>query len=64
MKVDGEHPGDYFSVGDRVFVHVPGEGYVGGGEVMQEKTPVTEFQVEYEGIVRNILNEEGPLEAP
>ncbi|WP_435062829.1 endonuclease NucS domain-containing protein [Halobaculum sp. EA56] len=34
------------SVGDRVFTHIPGEGYVGVGEVISERTPVTEFTVE------------------
>ncbi|MFC7070512.1 hypothetical protein [Halobaculum lipolyticum] len=31
------------SAGDRVFVHVPGEGYVGVGTVTGERTPVRDF---------------------
>lgn len=43
------------STGDRVFVHIPSQGYVGVGEVIREKTPVTEFDIEMNGDYRNIL---------
>lgn len=52
---------DQLSIGDRVFVHVPTEGYVGVGTVRKEKTPITEFEVDTpEGRV-NILD--GDLDA-
>ena len=47
---------DQLFVGARVFVHVPEQGYVGVGEVKQEKTPVTEFEVTHEGEQKNILS--------
>lgn len=46
---------DQLFVGARVFVHIPQQGYVGVGEVTQEKMPVTEFEVEVNGEMRNIL---------
>ncbi|UPV76207.1 endonuclease NucS [Halorussus limi] len=50
------------SLGDRVFVHIPTEGYVGVGTVTQEKTPVAKFEVETEEGTKSILNAE--LDAP
>lgn len=47
---------DQLFVGARVFVHIPQQGYVGVGEVTQEKTPVTDFEVEVDGATRNILD--------
>jgi hypothetical protein len=44
------------SIGDRVFVHVPTEGYVGVGEISREKTAVTEFDVAVGGESKNILD--------
>lgn len=49
---------DQLFVGARVFVHIPSEGYVGVGEVTQEKTPVTEFEVEVGDEKKNILDAE------
>lgn len=37
------------SPGARVFVHIPGEGYVGVGTVTEEAKPVNEFTVEENG---------------
>lgn len=37
---------DMLDIGDRIFVRIPSEGYVGVGTVTREKTPVTEFMVE------------------
>lgn len=53
---------DQLSIDDRVFVHVPKEGYVGVGTVTSEKTPVTEFVVETPDGPKNILDVE--LDAP
>ena len=50
-------------VGDRVFVHVPGEGYVGVGTVTEEKTPVTEFHIDDRGERRPILEADLQTEA-
>jgi len=47
---------DQLSVDDRVFVHIPKEGYVGVGTVTTEKTPVTEFEVETEEGHKPILD--------
>lgn len=47
---------DQLFVGARVFVHVPSEGYVGVGEVTQEKTSVKEFEVDVDGETKNILD--------
>ncbi len=47
---------DQLFVGARVFVHIPQEGYVGVGEVTQEKTPVTDFEVEVDGETRSLLD--------
>lgn len=47
---------------DRVFVHIPGEGYVGVGVVTQEKTSVQEFTVDITDGEQSILDVE--LEAP
>ncbi|ADJ16702.1 endonuclease NucS domain-containing protein [Halalkalicoccus jeotgali] len=44
------------SIDDRVFVHVPQHGYVGVGNVTQEKTPVAEFTVKIDGEDRPILD--------
>jgi hypothetical protein len=37
---------DQLSLGNRIFVHIPNEGYVGVGVVNQEKTPITEFKIQ------------------
>lgn len=47
--------------GARVFVHIPGSGYVGYGTVSGEARPVTEFTVEHKG--ENRLPSEFPLQA-
>ena len=44
------------SIDDRVFVHIPGEGYVGVGTVTQEKTPVTDFEIDTDNGPINILD--------
>jgi hypothetical protein len=49
------------SEGDRVFVCVPGEGYVGVGMVTSERMPVTEFTVEHNNEMLPILD--APLDA-
>ena len=49
------------SEGDRVFVCVPGEGYVGIGTVEGERVPVTEFSVEHDGETIPILD--APIDA-
>jgi len=41
--------------GQRVFVHIPGRGYVGVGRVTQSVQPVTEFTVEKEGLTIPLL---------
>ena len=53
---------DQLAIGDRVFVHIPGEGYVGVGEVTQEKTAITEFDVETDAGPQELL--ELDLNAP
>jgi hypothetical protein len=53
---------DQLSVGDRIFVHVPTEGYVGVGTVTAEKTPVTEFEVDTSSGLKKILSMD--LDAP
>ncbi len=53
---------DQLSVGDRIFAHIPGEGYVGVGTVTQEKTPVTDFEVDTPSGAMNILDVD--LDAP
>lgn len=47
---------DQLFVGARVFVHIPQRGYVGVGEVIQEKSPVTDFEIEVNGEKQNILD--------
>ena len=47
--------------GARVFVHIPGQGYVGIGEVTSEAVPVTEFEVKHRDEIMPIL--EAPLNA-
>lgn len=47
---------DNLEIEKRVFVYIPGTGYVGYGTVESEKTPVTEFTVEHKGEERNILD--------
>lgn len=42
--------------GARIFCMIPGEGYVGVGIVKKEAVPVTEFEVEFEGENKNILD--------
>lgn len=48
--------------GKRVFVHIPGEGYVGVGEVLEAVQPLEEFHVDVNGARVPIL--EAPHEAP
>lgn len=50
------------SPGDRVFVHLPGEGYVGVGTVEEDVVPVKDFTVEVDGEARPILD--APINAP
>ena len=47
--------------GHRVFVHIPGRGYVGVGEVVAPSVPVVDFTVPDDGHERPIL--EAPLVA-
>ena len=47
--------------GARIFVHIPGEGYVGIGTVTHEAVPVSEFEVDHDGETKPIL--QAPLEA-
>lgn len=44
------------SPGDRVWVRIPGEGYVGVGEVTGVATPAGEFYVEKDGIRKLLIN--------
>jgi hypothetical protein len=44
------------SAGDRIFVHVPTEGYVGVGEVNKEKTSVNEFTTVVDDQEKDILD--------
>lgn len=46
----------------RVFVNIPGTGYVGVGEVQGKSVPVTEFEVQHNGNQVPVL--EAPLKAP
>lgn len=50
------------SVDDRIFVHIPREGYVGVGTVTNEKMPVKEFEAETDDGTKPILDAE--LDAP
>ena len=52
---------DHLFLGARVFVNIPGTGFVGVGEVAGTSTPVTEFRVSVDGVETPIL--EAPLEA-
>jgi hypothetical protein len=49
-------------VGSRVFVYIPGTGYVGVGTVTETAEPVTEFTVEVDRERRTLT--EAPLKAP
>jgi hypothetical protein len=49
-------------VGCRVFVYIPGTGYVGVGTVTETAQPVTEFMVNVDGQSKVLL--EAPLKAP
>jgi len=49
-------------VGCRVFVYIPGTGYVGVGTVTETAQPVTEFTVEVNGETKTLLDV--PLKAP
>ena len=49
------------SPGHRVFVHIPGTGYVGVGEVVEEAKPITEFDVQLDGRRAPLL--EAPIQA-
>ncbi|AEN07455.1 hypothetical protein Halar_0190 (plasmid) [halophilic archaeon DL31] len=53
---------DQLAIDDRVFVHIPGEGYVGVGTVTQEQTAVTDFELETDDGPINILDAD--LDAP
>ena len=55
-------PLDRLAPGDEVFVRVPDKGYVGIGTVLAERTPITDFKVEYDGVSRPLL--EAPLISP
>lgn len=48
--------------GHRVFVHIPQQGYVGVGNVIESAQPVTEFEVDIDGVRKPIL--ESTLRAP
>lgn len=48
--------------GNRVFVHIPQQGYVGVGTVVEKARPVDEFDVSVDGETVPIL--EAPLERP
>jgi len=48
--------------GARVFVNIPGNGFVGVGEVAGTSTPVTEFKVSVDGVETSVLD--APLKAP
>ena len=50
------------SPGARVFVNIPGSGYVGVGEVRGESVPITEFTVHHNGSQVPVLD--APLKAP
>jgi hypothetical protein len=54
---------EILSPGKRVFVHIPGTGYVGVGEVTEESQPVKEFTVEVDGQEMPIVDAPN-LEAP
>lgn len=43
------------SAGARVFIHIPGRGYVGVGKVAESVLPVKEFTVNVDGNIRPIL---------
>lgn len=47
---------DQLLVDDRIFVHVPREGYVGVGTVTSENTPVSEFEAEAPDGSKNLLD--------
>jgi hypothetical protein len=49
---------DQLSIDDRIFVHIPTEGYVGVGTVTKPKTPVTEFEIETDEGQKKILEAE------
>ncbi len=49
-------------VGCRIFVYIPGTGYVGVGTVTDTAQPVTEFTVDVDGERKTLL--EVPLQAP
>jgi hypothetical protein len=48
----------------RVFVNIPGTGYVGVGEVTEEAQPVKDFNVEVSGVETPILDLQDELKAP
>jgi hypothetical protein len=41
--------------GHRVFVHIPGEGFVGAGEVVESAQPVSDFTITVDGVEMPIL---------
>lgn len=43
------------SVGDRVWVKAPGHGFVGVGEVLGPREPITEFKIDVEGAEHSAL---------
>lgn len=53
---------DLLSPGKRVFACIPGTGYVGVGEVVDESRPVTEVEIEMNGVAKPLLDL--PLGAP
>lgn len=53
---------DLLFPGARVFVNIPGFGYVGVGEVQGKSVPITEFRVQHNGQEVPVL--EAPLKAP
>jgi hypothetical protein len=53
---------DLLFPGARVFVNLPGKGYVGVGTVLEKSVPVKDFLVDVGGTSKSIL--EQPLQAP
>ena len=53
---------DLLFPGARVFVNIPGSGYVGVGEVHGKSVPITEFRVQHNGSLIPVL--EASLRAP
>jgi hypothetical protein len=49
---------DLLEPGNRVWVNVPGKGYVGVGEVLEPKVKVDQFQISDDGTQRNLTPED------